>query len=236
MLSLVAGAGVAVAAFGARRWAAAAAKLTGRLEATRIDKTAGPAAIARFEPRELEGLPAPVLSRCAEGRAAHHFGRRHHLQPVCDPGAVEALHVAETGRRRTPGFLWDADVAMLHGEPVRVRDAYIARRSRKAVGCGAGPHHHGRCCRRWQAHALPRRSGVVPDGFAAEPGCSGRRRRAAANATLVDGDIGVTLLFSFDDAGLIESVRAEGRRATVGRRRSWSRGKAAGRTIGCETA
>jgi hypothetical protein len=39
----------------------------------------------------------------------------------------------------------------------------------------------------------------------------------SANATLVDGPIAPTLLFSFDDAGLIESVRAEARGAVVGK-------------------
>jgi hypothetical protein len=38
----------------------------------------------------------------------------------------------------------------------------------------------------------------------------------SANATIVDGSLTMTLLFRFNDAGLIESVRAEARRAAVG--------------------
>jgi hypothetical protein len=38
----------------------------------------------------------------------------------------------------------------------------------------------------------------------------------SANATLVDGPISLKLLFSFDDAGLIASVRAEARGCGVG--------------------
>jgi hypothetical protein len=39
----------------------------------------------------------------------------------------------------------------------------------------------------------------------------------SAKATLVDGRVCVTMLFSFNDAGLIESVRVEARGATVGK-------------------
>jgi len=38
----------------------------------------------------------------------------------------------------------------------------------------------------------------------------------SANATLVDGPITLTLLFRFDDAGLISSVHADGRGSGVG--------------------
>jgi hypothetical protein len=40
---------------------------------------------------------------------------------------------------------------------------------------------------------------------------------ASANATLIDGPITLTLLFRFNDAGLIASVRAEARGAGVGK-------------------
>ena len=39
----------------------------------------------------------------------------------------------------------------------------------------------------------------------------------SANATLVDGPLTLTLLFRFNDAGLIDSVRAEARGAMVGK-------------------
>src|SRR5216684_2693275 len=39
----------------------------------------------------------------------------------------------------------------------------------------------------------------------------------SANATLVDGKISLKMLFRFNDAGLIESVEAEARGATVGK-------------------
>ena len=41
---------------------------------------------------------------------------------------------------------------------------------------------------------------------------------ASARATLTDGDNSVTLLFAFDERGLIRSVSAEGRGRTVGDR------------------
>jgi hypothetical protein len=39
----------------------------------------------------------------------------------------------------------------------------------------------------------------------------------SAKATLVDGTLSVTLLFRFNDTGLIDSVRVEARGATVGK-------------------
>ena len=39
----------------------------------------------------------------------------------------------------------------------------------------------------------------------------------SANATLVDGPLTLTLLFRFNDAGLIDSARAEARGAMVGK-------------------
>ena len=39
----------------------------------------------------------------------------------------------------------------------------------------------------------------------------------SANATLVDGPISLTLLFRFDDAGLITSVHADARGSGVGK-------------------
>jgi hypothetical protein len=41
---------------------------------------------------------------------------------------------------------------------------------------------------------------------------------SSAKATLKDGDISLTLLFRFDEAGLIDSVRADARGRTVGGR------------------
>jgi hypothetical protein len=40
---------------------------------------------------------------------------------------------------------------------------------------------------------------------------------ASANATIVDGPITLTLVFRFNDAGLIESARADARGAMVGK-------------------
>ena len=39
----------------------------------------------------------------------------------------------------------------------------------------------------------------------------------SANATIVDGPLTLTLLFSFNDAGLIDSARAEARGAMIGK-------------------
>ncbi|MEO6210050.1 MAG: DUF6544 family protein, partial [Gemmatimonadaceae bacterium] len=121
-----------------------------------------------------------------------------------------------------PGFLWNGSVAMLPGIAAHVHDSYIA-----GVGTlhaailglftvadvqGGGEIARGELMRyfaemAWYPTALlPSQSvrwAAVDDH--------------SANATLVDGPISLTLLFSFDDAGLITSVHADARGSGVGK-------------------
>ena len=122
---------------------------------------------------------------------------------------------------RRPGFDWDGRVAMAPGLPVRVHDAYVG---------GEGILHAS------LLGLLPvvdmRGTRDVAEGelmrFLAEaawyptrllPG-QGLRWEAvdddSARATLNDAGISVTMLFTFDEQGLIETVRAEARGRTVG--------------------
>jgi hypothetical protein len=121
-----------------------------------------------------------------------------------------------------PGFLWDAEVVMFPGLPAHVEDSYIAGHGKlvaKVFGLftvadsqGTGEIARGEFMRYfaespWYPTALLPSQGVrwqaVDD--------------ACANATLVDGRINLTLLFRFNDAGLIASVRAASRGAGVGK-------------------
>ena len=121
-----------------------------------------------------------------------------------------------------PGFLWNAEVHMFPGVPARVQDSYIAGQGQlmaKLLGLftvadarGGGELARGEFMR-WFAEAAWYPTALLPS--------QGVRWQAvddaSANATIVDGPITLTLLFRFDEAGLITSVRADSRAAGVGK-------------------
>ena len=122
---------------------------------------------------------------------------------------------------RRPGFLWDASIAMLPGVKVRVVDSYIAGQGllhatiqglmTMAKVRGAGEIARGEFMR-WFAEVAWYPTALLPS--------QGMRWEAvdahSANATVVDGPLTLTLLFRFNDAGLIGSFRAEARGGMVG--------------------
>ena len=217
---------------GAGRWTELIRAHAAELEAGRVVRSRArgrPPPPARFEARELEGLPAPVQRYF---RAVLTDG-----QPVIGAatiemaGAINMSATAEqwkpfTSRQRVvthrPGFLWDAEVEMFPGLPVRVEDSYIAGQGRliaRLLGLFtvAGAHGGGELARgefmRYFAEAAWYPTALLPS--------QGVRWQAvddaAAHATIVDGPIELTLLFRFDEAGLISFVRADSRGAGVGR-------------------
>jgi hypothetical protein len=229
VLCLLAVAAVGLSAYGSNRWTDATRTLTRRLEAARIDEKVRPPSPARFDSRELEGLPAPVQRYF---RAVLKDG-----QPIIAAVTVElagTFNLSATGEQwkpfisrqrvvtRRPGFLWDAQVAMLPGVPVRVVDGYIAGEGllhAAVLGLftvadlhGGGEIARGELMRffaemAWYPTALLPSQGVRWDAI----------DDASANATIVDGPLTLTLLFRFNEAGLITSVRAEARGAMVGK-------------------
>jgi hypothetical protein len=229
VLCLLAVAAVGLSAYGSNRWTDATRTLTRRLEAARIDEKVRPPSPARFDSRELEGLPAPVQRYF---RAVLKDG-----QPIIAAVTVELVgtfNLSATGEQwkpfisrqrvvtRRPGFLWDAQVAMLPGVPVRVVDGYIAGEGllhAAVLGLftvadlhGGGEIARGELMRffaemAWYPTALLPSQGVRWDAI----------DDASANATIVDGPLTLTLLFRFNEAGLITSVRAEARGAMVGK-------------------
>jgi len=229
VLCLLAVAAVGLSAYGSNRWTDATRTLTRRLEAARIDEKVRPPSPARFDSRELEGLPAPVQRYF---RAVLKDG-----QPIIAAVTVELVgtfNLSATGEQwkpfisrqrvvtRRPGFLWDAQVAMLPGVPVRVVDGYIAGEGllhAAVLGLftvadlhGGGEIARGELMRffaemAWYPTALLPSQGVRWDAI----------DDASANATIVDGPLTLTLVFRFNEAGLITSVRAEARGAMVGK-------------------
>jgi hypothetical protein len=220
---------IGLRAVGAARWAEMIRTHSTQLESGRLgarDRLPSP---ARFDVRELEGLPAPVQRYF---RAVLADG-----QPIIAAATLEitgTMNMSATGEQwkpfisrqrvvtRRPGFLWDARVVMFPGLPAHVEDSYIDGHGRliaKVLGWftvadsqGTGEIARGEFMRYfaegpWYPTALLPSQGVR---WAAVD-------HASANATLVDGPITLTLLFRFNEAGLIASVRAEARGAGVGK-------------------
>lgn len=212
-----------LAAYGATRWAKATQTLLDQLEAARL-----PATALRYDAGELEGLPAPVQryfravlkdgQPIITGVTVHHAG-------TFNVSADGERWLPFTSEQRVlthrPGFVWNARMVLLPGIAVLVHDAYAA-----GVGTlhpallglfsltnqhGTGEIARGELMRFmlesvWYPTALLPSQGVR---WAAVDDVS-------ANATMVDGDISMTMRFAFDAAGLIEAVRAEARGAVIG--------------------
>jgi hypothetical protein len=229
VLCLLAVAAAGLTAFGSKRWTDSMGALTRGLEAARNDEAVKPPSPTHYDSHELEGLPAPVQRYF---RAVLKDG-----QPIVSALTIEmagTINMSATAEQwkpftskqrvvtRRPGFLWDAQVSMLPGMKVRVVDSYIAGKGLLRAAMlglftvadvsGGGEVARGEFMRffaeaPWYPTALLPSQGVqwqAVDG-------------AAAHATLVDGPLTLTLLFRFNDAGLIDSVRAEARGGTVGK-------------------
>lgn len=210
-------------AWGALRWSGQTEELVARLEASRQ-----PSTTTRFDPRELLDLPLP---------ARRYFGVALTAgQPIVTAVRVEhtgTFNLSETGEQwrpfrseqrvvtRRPGFVWNARISMIPGLSVRVHDAYVAGegilhpailglfsltdlRGTKEVAQGELMRFFAETA--WYPTAL-----LPSQGVSWSP--VDERR---ADATLDDGPLRLTLRFAFNAAGLIESIRAEGRGRTVG--------------------
>jgi len=221
---------MAVAAFGLtvygfKRWADAMKILSRQLDACRTDQKA----IARYHLCELDGLPSPVQRYF---RAVLKDG-----QPLIAAVMIDlagTFNMSPTGEQwkpftstqrvvtNRPGFLWDAKVAIFPGMPLHVVDRYICgvgqlRAALLGLFTMADVRGGGEIARgefmRWFAEAVWYPTVLLPS--------QGVRWEAvddtSAKASIIDGPFTLTLLFSFNDAGLIVSVRAAARGAGVGK-------------------
>jgi hypothetical protein len=237
VLFLLAAAAAGLTALGSKRWADRMGALTRGLEAARNDGTVQPPYsthyAAHYDPHELEGLPAPVQRYF---RAVLKDGQRIVSAVTIEmAGSINMSATAEqwkafTSKQRVvtptagfrPGFMWDARISMLPGMKVHVLDACIAGKGLLRAAMlglftvadmsGGGEMARGEFMRffaetPWYPTALLPSQGVQ---WAAVDATS-------AKATIVDGSVTLTLLFHFNDAGLIDSVRAEARGGMVGK-------------------
>ena len=221
-----------LSALGSMRWARRTRALARGLEPAHVRRATATTAGARpthYALGELAHLPAPVQRYF---RAALWEG-----QPIISSATIDlegSINLSTSARQwkgfrsrqhvvtNPPGFLWDARVSLLPGMPVRVHDAYIAGEGLlHAAALGlytlADLRGDGEVARaefmRYFAESAWYPTSLLPGQGVHWQAVDAR----SANATLVDGPITVTLLFRFNDAGLIGSFRAEARAATVGK-------------------
>ena len=209
--------------YGSRRWQSATAEMHASLEAARL-----PVGRKTYSPDELIGLPAPVQKYF---RAVLKDGQpivsAVHLE-LC--GTMNMSATGESWKRFTstqqiitqrPGFDWEARIEMIPGLTARVHDAYIAGEGIlhatlfglvSLANLRGTPEIAQGELMRFLAEAAWYPTALLPS--------QGVQWRAAddfsAKATLKDGETALTLLFRFDESGLIESVRADARGRTVG--------------------
>jgi hypothetical protein len=214
---------IGLGAYGTVRWANSTHSLLINLEDSRV-----PATSTRYDARDLEGLPPPVQR--------YFRAVLKEDQPLISAATVElagTFNMSPTGEQwkpftsrqrvvtRRPGFLWDARILMLPGLTVRVVDSYIAGKGLLHAAIlglftvadisGGGEIARGEFMRYfaemlWYPTALLPSQGVRWEAL----------DEHSANATITDGPLTLTLLFWFNDAGLIDSFRAEARGGMVG--------------------
>jgi hypothetical protein len=212
-----------VVAYGAFRWEAGTRHIRDGLNAGRISLNPR---VVDF--RELDGLPAPVQRYFRIGLKEG--------QPMVAGVQVQhtgTFNMGDTSDRwkpftsdqqvitQRPGFDWDARIAMMPGLTVRVHDAYASGQGslhgallgwitvvdmRDSRNISEGELMRFLAEAAWYPTALLPSQGVNWTAVDAH----------SARATLVDGPIGITMLFGFDEQGLMDTVRAEARGRTTG--------------------
>jgi len=210
--------------YGSRRWESATKEMHARLEAARL-----PVRRMAYSPDELIGLPAPVQKYF---RAAF-----KDEQPIISAVHVElsgTINMSATGEKwkrftstqlvitQRPGFDWEGRIEMMPALTARVYDAYIAGEGilhATLFGLVSLANLRGTPeitlgeLMRFLAEAAFYPTALLPS--------QGVQWKAvddfSSKATLKDGETAPTLLFRFDENGLIKSARAEARgRAVAG--------------------
>lgn len=209
--------------YGAHRWQDGTEELRSRLDAARE-----PVRPAVVDLRELEGLPAPVQryfravlvdgQPMVAGARIRHTGTFDMGQEAASWKPFTSDQVVVT---RRPGFDWDGRVAMMPGLPVHVHDAYVAGEgvlTARILGLltvadlrGTGDVAEGELMR-FLAEAAWYPTALLPSQGVRWEAVDDR----SARATLTDGGNSITLLFTFGEEGLIETVGTQARGRTVG--------------------
>jgi hypothetical protein len=211
-----------VTLYGSLRWKIGTQELRDRLDSSRVSVQPQ---IVHFD--EINGLPAPVQryfrKAIQDGQpmvADVHM--RHH--GTFNMGETTDQWKSFTSDQQVitqhPGFDWNGRVEMLPSIPVLVHDAYIAGEGILHVALfglfslvnlrGTGDVASGQLMRffaeaAWYPTALLPSQGIHWEAV-------GNR---SAQGTLTEGRISITMLFTFNEQDLIESVQAKARGRTV---------------------
>jgi hypothetical protein len=223
LLVLVIGIG-ALFGYGSMQWNTQTQGIRYRLEGERQ-----PLQSKTFDPKELDGLPAPVQRYF---QTALTPGQQ--LVTAVDMEQVGTFNMSENGDKWRPftakqrvvchraGFDWNASIRMFPGVPVRVHDAYVGGEGllhAKLVGAitlanirGTPEAAQGEFMR-FAAEAVWYPTRMLPSQGATWQAIDD----ASAKLTMRDGATSATLLVSFGPDMLISAVKAEARaRATAG--------------------
>ncbi len=212
----------AALAYGSFRWQTASKEMNATLEEARL-----PIDPKKYDSKELYGLPAPVQRYF---RTVLKDGL-----PMISAVSIEhtgTFNMSETGEQwkpftstqrvitRRPGFDWEGRIKMMPGLTVRVHDAYIAGEGIlhatlfglvSLVNLRGTPEVAQGELMRFVAEAAWYPTVLLPS--------QGVRwevvNDTSAKAMLKDGEITLTMLFRFNNDGLIESVRTEARGRSV---------------------
>ena len=217
-------AGGGLIAVGRSRWRALTKAQIALLEAARV-----PMPVGMYDEREIEALPAPVQRYF---RAVLKDG-----QPMIASASFELagnINMSATGENwkpftstqravvHRPGFLWNGSVSIFPGLLARVHDSYIAGKGTLHASMlglfTVADVHGGREAARGELMRYFAEMAWYPTALLPSQGVRWEAvDDRSANATLVDGPISLTLLFRFDDAGLMTSVHADARGASEGK-------------------
>ena len=224
---LAAGLGLlALPLIGAYRWRVRTGELWARLESGRA-----PVRPLTVDFRELAGLPEPVQryfrTALQEGRPLVSAVRVRHAGSFNMKESGERWSRLGSAQRvvtQRPGFVWDGRIDMLPGIAVRVHDAYVAGEGilhpalfglipLADLRDRGGPVSQGELMRflaeaAWYPTALLPSQGVRWNPV----------DERSADATLIVDNLTLRLSFHFGSDNLIQSVSAESRGRTVGRR------------------
>ena len=223
VVALVAASLVGAWFYGAYRWNSETQELRARLDAARA-----PVRPQTVDFRELEGLPAPVqryFRAVLEDGQPMATGVRVRYEGTFNMGETTDQWKPFTSDQKVvtqrPGFDWDARIAMMPGLPVRAHDSYVAGEGTLHASLlglftvadqrGTDDMAEGELMRffaeaAWYPTALLPSQGVRWEAVDDH----------SSYATLEEGDISITMLFTFNEEGLIDTVRAEARGRAVG--------------------
>ncbi|NEX20470.1 hypothetical protein G3480_09135 [Thiorhodococcus mannitoliphagus] len=211
--------------YGITRWQTETAKTQRRLEATR-----GQIGVRTFAAEEIEALPEPVkryfqtvLTPSQPVVAVAEIGQTGEMRLDLEREDWTGLAAEQTTFTERPGFTWDARVRRAPGVQVFVRDSYIAGEGAlKAALFGLLPVANQKDSETMARAELARFLAEAPWYPTKLLPSQGVRWTAiddgAARATLSDGELEVSAIFSFDEDGVIRSVRSEDRSRMEGDR------------------